>query len=366
MTVSTLDTHAEERDRLLEIMLDSTAGALRMLTIYIGDQLGYYPALAKHGPLTSVQLADLTGTHARYAREWLEHQTVSGVLTVVEDSTDPRLRRFALPSGHQEVLAEPESLNYLAPLAQVLVGLAHPIRKLVDCFRSGEGITFGEYGMDMRDGQGRMNRAMFLYQLGQEYLASIPDLHARLADNPTARIADIGCGVGWSSIGVASAYPLAQVDGYDMDEASIAEARRHAEAEGVADRVRFHCKDAGAPDIHGDYDLVLALECVHDMSNPVEALATMRRLAGQDGTVIVMDERVNDSFSAREDTLESFLYGCSVLHCLPAGLAEHPSAGTGTVMRTDTLRGYAQQAGFVEVEVLPIDNFFFRFYRLRG
>ncbi|MGH2544283.1 MAG: SAM-dependent methyltransferase, partial [Ardenticatenaceae bacterium] len=111
-------------------------------------------------------------------------------------------------------------------------------------------------------------------------------------------------------------------------------------------------------------DLVTAFECVHDMSVPVGALRTMRRLAGERGAVLIMDERVGDTFTGTGDDVERMMYGWSVLHCLPVGMADQPSVGTGTVMRTDTLRRYAQEAGFRDVEVLPIENFFLRIYRL--
>ena len=123
-------------------------------------------------------------------------------------------------------------------------------------------------------------------------------------------------------------------------------------------------RDASDPNFAGNYDLVVALECVHDMSDPVGALKTMRGLAGERGTVLVVDERVGDEFTAASNDVERMMYGWSILHCLPVGMAQEPSAGTGTVMRASTLRQYASQAGFRDLEVLPVDNFFFRLYRL--
>jgi 2-polyprenyl-3-methyl-5-hydroxy-6-metoxy-1,4-benzoquinol methylase len=133
---------------------------------------------------------------------------------------------------------------------------------------------------------------------------------------------------------------------------------------GMADRVNFQVRDAGDSSLAGQYDLVTAFECVHDMSNPVGALQTMRRLAKQNGAVLIVDERVGDTFTAKGNDVEWMMYGWSILHCLPVGMVDQPSAGTGTVMRADTLRGYAAEAGFRDVEILPIENFFFRFYRL--
>jgi 2-polyprenyl-3-methyl-5-hydroxy-6-metoxy-1,4-benzoquinol methylase len=129
-------------------------------------------------------------------------------------------------------------------------------------------------------------------------------------------------------------------------------------------RLKFHVRDAGDPSLAGQYDLVTAFECIHDVSDPVGVLRTMRRLVNGSGAVIVADERVGDAFTPEGNDVEWMMYGWSILHCLPVGMADEHSAETGTVMRIDTLRRYAREAGFREVEVLPIDNFFFRIYRL--
>jgi hypothetical protein len=164
---------------------------------------------------------------------------------------------------------------------------------------------------------------------------------------------------------MARAYPNVHVDGYDLDEASIELARANAAATEVADRVSFHVRDAGDPELAGSYQLVTVFEALHDMSQPVEALRALRGLVADDGAVIVMDERVADTFTAPGDEVERLMYTYSVLCCLPVGLADTPSAGTGTVMRADTMRRYASEAGFADVEVLPIEHEVFRFYRLR-
>jgi 2-polyprenyl-3-methyl-5-hydroxy-6-metoxy-1,4-benzoquinol methylase len=362
----TIDQQAAQRDAFVQRMLQSTAGLFDIFTVYIGDRLGFYQALATGEWMSSSEVASQTRTHERYVREWLEQQTVAGILAVQDETQGALARRYRLPEGQREVLTDCESLNYLAPLAQIAVGAVYPIQALLEAYRSGGGVPFGDYGVDLREGQAGMNRNLFLYELGQKHLPAIPDLHARLQANPPARIADIGCGVGWSSIGMALAYANVQVDGFDLDAPSIEEAWRNAHQYGLTDRLTFHARDAGDLEVlNGRYDLVTAFECIHDLGNPVGVLRTMRRLAGEQGAVIVMDERVGDTFTAKGNEVEWMMYGWSVLHCLPVGMAEHqPSAATGTVMRTDTLRRYAQEAGFQDVEVLPIDNFFFRFYRL--
>ncbi|WP_255198640.1 SAM-dependent methyltransferase [Halorarius litoreus] len=357
-------TLQSEADAFVERLVDAVDGAFLVFTVYIGDQLGYYETLVDEGALTSTALAEATDTDERYAREWLEQQTLAGVLSVDDPDASADERRYSLPEGHVEVLTDAESLNYLAPLAQVFVGAALPIRAVVEAFRTGEGVPFADYSPDLHEGQARINRPAFRHLLGAEWLPTMPDVDSRLRE-PGARVADIGCGFGHSCVGIADAYPEVHVDGYDLDAESVEAAREVVAEAGLADRVEIHRRDASDPDIEGAYDLVTAFECVHDMADPVGALATMRRLATPDGTVLVMDERVGETFAAPED-FDWMMYGWSVLHCLPVGRADTPSAATGTVMRTDTLRAYAEQAGFTSVEVLPIETEFFRFYRLEG
>ncbi|MGH9628461.1 MAG: SAM-dependent methyltransferase [Bryobacteraceae bacterium] len=360
MTTQTIETQTPEQ--FAEQLLHSASAMLDVVCIYLGDQLGYYEVLAQDGPLTSTQLAARTGTQERYVREWMEHQAVAGILDVEEGGAR---RRFTLPPYRAEVLANRDSLNYMAPIAQIALGVVLPVDKVLQAFRNGGGVCYHEYGATGREGQGRMNRAAFLQLLGPVWIPAMADVHERLATAREARVADFGCGVGWSSIGVALSYPSVAVDGFDSDQPSIERAKENAAEYGVSDRVRFHTRDAGDAVLHGSYDLVLALECVHDMSDPVAALRTMRRLMRDGGAVLVVDERVGDQFDPNAGVTEKLMYGFSILHCLPAGMAEQPSAGTGTVMRTSTFQKYAEEAGFRDVEVLPIDNPLFRFYRLR-
>jgi len=234
----------------------------------------------------------------------------------------------------------------------------------VDAYRTGGGLTWGTFEGDMRESQAALNRAFFGKLLAGDYLPSILDVDARLRSDPPARVADIACGAGWSSIAIARRYPKVVVDGYDLDEPSIEMASRLAAEAGLQERVRFHCRDARDPELAGSYDLVTILEALHDMSRPVEALRSARRLAGESGTVLVMDERVGERFVAPAGDADRYAYGWSLLVCLPGGMAEQPSAATGAVMRPDTLRRYATEAGFASVEILPIDDDSFRFYRL--
>lgn len=356
----------QQRDAFMERFLQDLSGTFNIFSIYIGDRLGLYRAITENGPLTAAELAALTGTYERYIREWLEQQAVTGVLAVDDETLPAHQRRYHVPAGHAEPLIDCQSLNYIVPLAQLVAGAVRPLPKLLEAYRTGKGVPFSAYGQDLREGQAAINCPAFTQELPKVWLPSIPDVHARMQADPPVRVADIGCGYGWSSIGIAQGYPKVRVDGFDLDEPSIQRARENARINGVYDRVTFHVRDVGDPSLRGQYDLVTAFECIHDMSDPVGVLRNMRSLAGVNGAVIVVDERVGERFSTNRngDSVDWMMYGWSILHCLPVGMDHPTSAGTGTVMRQDTLREYASAAGFRYLDVLPIDNYFFRFYRL--
>jgi SAM-dependent methyltransferase len=359
------EVDAAQRDAFAERLFGAALGAYELMTVHLGDRLGYYRALAEHGESTPAELAAATGTAERYAREWLEQQAVAGILEVDDVGADPAERRFSLPSAHAEVLSDRDSLAHVTPLARYGVAFAHVLPAIEEAFRSGGGVSWEDFGALGREAQGDANRPVFSNLLGAEWLPSIEDVHERLVANPPARVADVACGAGWSSIAVARAYPKVTVDGLDLDEASVELARTNLAGTGVEDRVSFQHRDAGDPELAGSYQLVTVFEALHDMSQPIEVLRAVRSLVAEDGAVIVMDERVADSFTAPGDEIERLMYTYSILCCLPVGLSDSPSAGTGTVMRADTVRRYASEAGFTDVEVLPIEHDFFRLYRLR-
>ncbi len=362
MTEQTTQTPEQDRDALVERLFGAVLGMSDLYMVYIGNRLGFYGALADHGPATAAELADATNTHERYVREWLEQQAVSGILGVSGGESD---RRYSLPEGHAEVLAEPDNPNYLAPFARMMAGMVRPLPEVIEAFRSGGGVPYARYDADFCEGQAEMNGLQFDNLLGSEWLPAVPDVHVRLGQDPPARVADVACGAGRSSIALARAYPGILVDGFDLDEYSVGLARENLAGTGLADRVSFAVRDAGDSTFSGSYDLVTMFEALHDMPRPVEVLRNLRGLLAEGGTVLLADERAADTFAAPGDEVERLLYGWSVLHCLPVGMSEQPSAATGTVMRAETLRRYATEAGFAEVEILPIENDFWRFYRLR-
>jgi SAM-dependent methyltransferase len=359
-------TAEERRDALVGRLFEATLGAFDLLTVYLGDRLGLYAALSEHGASTSSELAEAAGIHERYAREWLEQQAMSGILEVDDPDADAGERRYSLPEGHDEALLDETSLNFVAPMAQALVACTRPIDALLEAFRTGDGVPYADHGPDVHEGQARFTRPMFENLLAADWFPAVTDVHARLQADPPARIADMACGLGRSTGAIARAYPKVSVDGIDLDKASIDRAQELLPGSGVEDRVTFQHADAADPGFAEQYDLVTVFEALHDMSYPVEVLKSLRGLLAKGGSVIVGDERTADRFSLDSGPVERLYYGFSVLHCLPVGMVGDDPAGTGTVMRQETVERYAKEAGFNRFEVLPIENDFWRFYRLSG
>jgi SAM-dependent methyltransferase len=356
---------SERREALVGRLFMSTVQGAEVLSVYLGDRLGLYEALRRGGPLTARELAARAGTSERYTREWLEQQAIAGFLDVDDTSASDDARRYQLPDEFADVFLDPDSPVHVAPLGSLLASLGAISPALVDAFRSGGGLSYDAFGSDARQVQEQLNRPFYTGLLANVWFPQIPDVHARLLADPPARVADIGCGAGWASIAIARAYPNVMVDGFDVDEPSIALARANAIASGVADRVHFHVRDAADAGLRGQYDLVAAFMMLHDVARPVETLRVIRGLATTDGAVLVLDGRVDEEFRAPGDPVQRLWYVSSVFYCLPQGLNEQPSAGTGTVMRPALLRRYAREAGFGDVSILPIEHDLFRLYRLR-
>lgn len=350
----------QRRDELVERMFNALVGGMELLSIDLGRRLGLYGALREHGPLTDDELSGHTGVAHRYATEWLEQQAVAGILEATEPTDGER--RYTLPAPHADVLLAEEHPAHVMGAAPSLTGLALSLPAVADAYRRGTGVPYATFGTEIRHGIGSFNRPMFAGELAG-WVRALPDVAARL-NFSDARVLDVGCGTGWSSITLAREFPRIRVHGIDLDEASIAEARTHARAAGVADRVTFSVQDAAELPAQAPVDLACVFEALHDMGRPVEVLRRVRAALALGGAVLIGDERVAASFTAPGDAVERFMYGWSVLHCLPATVAEtgHDIAN-GTVLRESTVHTWARQAGFSASETLAIDNDFWRFYR---
>jgi 2-polyprenyl-3-methyl-5-hydroxy-6-metoxy-1,4-benzoquinol methylase len=351
----------DRTDALADRMLRNAGAALEVYTVYLGERLGLYRALADHGPATSAELADRTGTTERYIREWLEHHAASGLLDVDDTTADPGVRRYTLPPEHVPVLADPDDVRYQAHQGVEIARAGRQLPDLVEAFRHGGAPPPLPWEPE---GRAEWNRPMFMNLLAMVWLPAFPEIDRRLRSDPPARLADVACGTGWAAIAIAQAYPQVTVDGYDLDEDAIIAAREHAEESRVADRVTFNLADASALGETPGYDLVTIIEALHDMSRPVEALRSARAMLAEGGALLVIDERVEDEFTAPASEIERYVYGWSVLSCLPGAMGDPETAATGAVMRPAILRRYATEAGFRDLQILPSVNEYLRAYRL--
>jgi SAM-dependent methyltransferase len=361
-----LDTDTDTATRLADRLFEGTVAALELYSVYLGTELGLYRVLAEHGPMTYPELGERAGIAPRYAVEWLEQQAVAGLVEVEDAAADAPDRRYHLDPAHRAVLVDADDPLHVAPFAHLLAGIGGVLPKVVEAYRTGAGVPYAEYGPAFRHGQGHINRPACTHELATDWLAALPDVVARLHTAPQPRIADLGCGQGWSTRALARAFPRARVDGYDIDPGSIADAARQIREAGLAGQVRLLQAEAGRLVEEGPYDLVLVVEALHDMAQPADVLRSARAALAPGGAVLVVDERVADRFTAPGTPVERMMYGWSVTHCLPSQLVEPGAAAIGTVLRADTVRALAAEAGFTGCTVLPVDNDVFRLYRLDG
>jgi 2-polyprenyl-3-methyl-5-hydroxy-6-metoxy-1,4-benzoquinol methylase len=365
MTAATTAQEAEKTaEALVGRLFQASVGMFDVMSVYLGDRLGLYRALHEGGQATPTELATRAGINRRYAREWLEQQAVAGILDVDDVAAAEEDRRYRLPEAYAEPLLDPDSPHSIAPLCRSIVACAKVIPELMDAFRIGGGVAWADFGPDMIEAQGDFNRPWLLGSFGTELLPAIPAIHDRLIADPPARVADIACGVGWAAIAIARAYPSVRVDGFDLDMSSIELANQNARDAGVSDRVTFEKRDVAraAP---GHYDLAVIIEAVHDMAQPVEVLAAIRRMLRPGGVLLVADEKTEDSFTAPASEAERLYYGFSVFTCLPAAMTDRPTAAIGTVIRAETMQRLGTEAGFGDVERLDEPALdMLRFYRL--
>lgn len=336
-----------------ERLFVSAIQSLELLSVHIGKELALYPHLLE--ARTVGELASRAGIDERYAREWLEQQAVAGFVEVDDSPAPWDVRRYSLRPEIAPAFIDPVSPLHVSPLAQMVLGAAQAMDQVVAAYRSGSGVR-----KHFRTGQADINRPAFARELVDSWINAMPDVKERL-DN-SGRIADVGCGLGYSTLALASGFPNAEVIGIDVDRASIDDARAIAARDGVD--VRYEWADAAAVPSHGPFDLVTILEALHDMSAPVAVLTGIRDSLAPGGVVLVADEGVADSFVAPGDEIERFMYGWSVNHCLPAAMAEQPSAAIGTVIRPDLVEALAREAGFASVSRIDADGGFFHLYRL--
>jgi SAM-dependent methyltransferase len=289
-------------------------------TVVIGDRLGLYRALAT-GPATAAELADRTSTHERYVAEWLAAQAASGYV-----SYDPDNGHFWLSEEQEFALANEDGPMYLPGAFQVMVAAVKDEPKVTEAFRSGAGVGWHEHDPDLFAGTERFFRPGYAANLISSWIPALDGVQAKLERG--ARVADVGCGHGASTILMAQAWPHSRFVGFDYHQPSIERAQKAAAQAGVADRCRFQV--AAASDYPGTgYDLVAVFDALHDMGDPVGTAAHIYQTLAPDGTFLLVEPYAGDRLEDNLNPVGRAFYAASTLLCVPHSLTEEPGAALG-------------------------------------
>ena len=318
-------------------LADMGAAMSASLTI-IGDKLGLYKALHEHGPLTSDELAERTQTHERYVREWLAAQAAGGYVEY-----DPATQRFTLPPEQAFMLADESSPLYVQGLFQVIEAAMADEPHITEAFKSGRGFGWHEHDRRLFEGTERFFRPGYHAHLVAEWIPALEGVEAKLERG--AKVADVGCGLGASTIVMAKAYPKSTFVGLDYHAGSIELARERAAAAGVGDRVTFDVADAQRfPG--SNYDLIACFDCLHDMGDPVGAAAHIRSALAPDGTWLLVEPFANDRLEENLNPIGRIFYSASTLLCTPASLSQDVALGLGAQAGEPRIREVVTKAGF--------------------
>ncbi|MDQ2743829.1 MAG: class I SAM-dependent methyltransferase [Chloroflexota bacterium] len=340
------------------LMSDYNA-AMASALIYIGDRNGLFTALDGAGAVTPDELATKTGQSARYLREWLSAMACSGYVQYDSESGT-----FTLPPEQAFCLANPNSPAYFSGLFEMLPTWYGNAPKVAGAFKTGKGVPQREYGEEFWRGFERFTRAQFLNHLTQHWISAIPGLEAKLQAGAT--VADIGSGNGQAILILAKAFPHSQFIGYDNYELAAENARKRAAEAGVDGHVRYELRDV-AQGIPGRYDLITVFDTVHDMVDPVRALASIRKALAPGGVLLWTEFNVSGDLVenlANPINLAKFAYSASTLYCMTTSLAEG-GAGIGTCMGPHRAEDLAREAGFGSFRRLPIEDPFTAIYEVR-
>jgi len=307
-------------------------------TIVVGDQLGLYKVLAEGPPMSAETLAQRTDTDSRYVREWLAAQAASGY--VEYDATSDR---FSLSPEQAFALAEEGSPAFVPGAFQIASAQFKAIPKMVRAFRTGLGLGWHEHDTALFHGTERFFRPGYAANLVSSWLPALDGIDARLQRG--ARVADVGCGHGASTLIMAKAYPASRFSGFDYHAPSIDVARASAEREGLADRVTFDV--APAKSFPGrDYDLVAVFDCLHDMGDPVGAAAHVRQSLRDDGCWMIVEPFAHDRLQDNLNPVGRVFYSASTMICTPASRAQEVGACLGAQAGEARVREVVERGGF--------------------
>ena len=309
----------------------------------IGDRLGLYRALAESGPLTSAELAERTGTVERYVREWLVNQAAGGYLQY-----DPATGRYTLPPEQALALADETGPFFAVGGFQVARAMLDATERIVEDFRAGKGMAWGEHHHDLFEGTYRFFRAGYLRDLVDHWIPALDGVREKLEAGGV--VADVGCGWGASTLIMARAFPRSRFQGYDLHAPSIERARELARAADA--RVAFDVAPADgfapAPAPARGYDLIAFFDCFHDLPDPAAAARRAYENLAPDGTVMIVEPMAGETVEENLNPVGRVFSGCSVLCCTPNALAGGKTV-LGTIAPDSAIAAILHSAGFTRV-----------------
>src|SRR6202035_161774 len=307
----------------------------------IGEKLGLYKARAGAGPLPPQEVAQRSGAAERYVREWLSNQAAGGYVTY-----DPESERYTLPDEQALALADEDSPFYILGLYDSIASLYADEDQILEAFRSGGGMGWHEHDHRLFRGTERFFRPGYRANLVPEWIPALEGVQEKLEDG--ARVADVGCGHGASTIIMAEAFPNSEFFGFDYHDASIARAREAADQAGVGDRITFEV--ASAKDYPGTgYDLACVFDCLHDMGDPVGASAHVLSTLAPDATWMIVEPFAGDRVEQNLNPVGRVFYGASTMICTPASLSQEVGLALGAQAGEARLTEVLEEGGFTRV-----------------
>ena len=328
----------EKLNQLLGKFVADFGAAFHAGLVVIGENLGLYKAMAGAGALTSAELAERTGTNERYVREWLNSQAAGGYVEY-----DAAAGRYSLSEEQAFALADEKSPAYLPGAFLLATSALRAVPKIAEKFRTGEGFGWHEHDHGLFRGTELFFRPGYAANLISSWIPSLEGVEEKLKKG--AKVADVGCGLGASTILMARAYPNSTFVGYDYHDGSIEMARERASEEGVADRVKFEV--AKAKDYPGtDYDFVAFFDCLHDMGDPVGAASHVLESLAPDGTWMIVEPFAGDRVEDNLNPVGRIFYSASTLLCTPASLSQEVGLALGAQAGEQGIRDVTARGGF--------------------
>jgi SAM-dependent methyltransferase len=339
--MSTTDINEAKLEAFMGQAVSDMGAIISAPLMVIGEKLGLYKAMAGAGPMTSAELAERTGVAERSVREWLGNQAAGGYVTY-----DSEGDRYTLPDEQALALADEDSPFYILGLYDSIASIYADEDRILEAFRSGSGMGWHEHDDRLFRGTERFFRPGYRAHLVAEWIPALDGVQEKLERG--AKVADVGCGHGASTIIMAEAFPNSEFVGFDYHDASIKRAREAAGAAGLGDRISFAV--ASAKDFPGhDYDLVCVFDCLHDMGDPAGASAHIHDSLAGDGTWMIVEPFAGDSVAENLNPIGRVFYGASTVICTPASLAQEVGLALGAQAGEERLSEVVKSGGFSTV-----------------